>query len=176
MFSLQALHFVGQLLFRPSRKGTWKWIMMSATSLLPWMPSARSGYTRQTTSSSQLSSAQSILATTSAPRVWAVNAVRISHTTTNILKVWGGQMFEHIPWPCSKWRVNDYSAEPYQNSRDVHFSLPPLPEWGNNIWLWLCTEPKYRLYFSFVLLNYQLARTGSPVWKNLLSWLLLPAH
>lgn len=73
----------------PSRKGTPKLIMMSATSLLPSMPSVMSGYTRQMTPSNKLLVAQNTLVTTSAPRVLIVNAVRTSHKTTNILKVWG---------------------------------------------------------------------------------------
>lgn len=88
-FSLQVYPSVGQPLFMPSRKGTPKLIMMSATSLLPSMPSVMSGYTRQMTPSSQLLVAQNTLVTTSAPRVLAVNAVRTSHKTTSILKVWG---------------------------------------------------------------------------------------
>lgn len=86
-FSLQVYPSVGQPLFMPSRKGTHKLIMMSATSLLPSMPSVMSGYTKQMTPSSQLLVVQNTLVTTSAPRVLAVNAVRTSHRTTSTLKV-----------------------------------------------------------------------------------------
>lgn len=88
---------MGQPLFKLSRKGTQKLIMTSATSLLPSMLNARSGYKKQMIPSSQLSVAQSTLATTSAPRVWAANAVRTSHTTTSILKVQGRQWLAIFP-------------------------------------------------------------------------------
>lgn len=88
------------------------------------MPSARSGYKKQMTLSGQLLVAQSTLATTSAPRVWAVNAVRISHTTTSILKVWVRQVVEHIfsaSVTNEEWRIREQGYNRTLRSSTSHY-------------------------------------------------------